>query len=362
MGREEEGRDRLYGIGIEGWDHQLYEIVLPGRTHRHARQAAEILYGATGTKGFKPLDLLAEAQPDLAASYRAALPRILPCLFLAYELLSHARRELRGEPDLFEALEYQIDHARRQVRPTQNQLRKYFQDKALTRLPLPVASTQALARRPSNPFEPASTLARKTTSAAAAFSRALEKDAQEIAALKARIQNEHRLARTAISQAARSRSAALRREVNAAYAAHYKALKTPSEALTAVPGTGMVPIGVLARESLRKATVKAHQKALRTALGPVLAEKKAALARADQLKDRFYKTDRALTQSATPDLQRQWRAMASGRARQIQGPAALPAPAPSHRQPGFLERIGARADQLRQPSPAPEQNNLPEPD
>jgi hypothetical protein len=361
MSREGEGQERLYGIGIEGLDHQLYEIVLPGRTHQHARKAADILYGATGTHAFKPFDLLAEGPSDMGSAYRSALPRILPCLFSAYELLSHARRELRGEPELFEALEYQIDHARRLMRPAPEQLRVYFQHKALTRLPLPVASTKALARRPANPFEPASTLARKNTSAAAAFSRALEKDAQDIAALKARIETEHRLARIDISQAARRRCAALRRQIGAIFSEHYKALKAPPGALSAAPGEGMVPIGALARESLRKATLKAHQQALRTAMAPVLAEKRAALAQADLLRDRFYKTDRALTQSATPDLQRQWRAMASDHARQLHGPAQ-PEPAPNDRKPGFLERIGARAGALRQHAPAPEQNNLPEPD
>jgi hypothetical protein len=360
MSREEEGKARLYGIGIEGLDHQLYEIVLPGRTHQHARKAADILYGATGTHAFKPFDLLAEGPSDMGSAYRSALPRILPCLFTAYELLSHARRELRGEPELFEALEYQIDHARRLMRPAPALLRDYFKQRALTRLP-PQLGTSLSVRKAANPFQPASKLTRKALSAASAFSRALEKDAQEIGALKARIDNEHRLARTDISREARRRSAALRRQIGAAFAAHYKALKAPPGAISAAPETGMVPIGALARESLRKATVKTHQQALRTAMQPVLAEKRAALAQADQLRDRFYRTDRALTKSATPDLQRQWRAMASDHARQLHGPAQ-PVPAPNRRKPGFLERIGARAGQLRQHPPAPEQNNLPEPD
>ncbi|OYX97966.1 MAG: hypothetical protein B7Y80_17605 [Hyphomicrobium sp. 32-62-53] len=361
MSREEDRQDRLYGIGIESFDHKLYEIVLPGRSHHHARKAAEILMGATGTRAFEPFDLLAAEPAFLSAAYRSALPRILPCLFSAYELLSHARRELRAEPDLFEALEYQIDHARGLLRPAPKQLREYLKHRAITRLPSQIGPAHPVLRPPANKFEPASKLAGKTASAAAAFSRSIEKDAQEVAALKTRIQTEHRLARTAISQAARSRCAALRHQINAAFADHYKALKIPPGGLAAEPGHGMISIGTLARESLRKATVKAHQQALRTAIRPVIAEKRAALAQADQLRDQFHKTDRALTLSATTDLQRQWRVFAADHDRQIHGPAATPL-APEQKRLEFLERLGARAGQLRPQSPAREQNNLPEPD
>ncbi|MBU1210502.1 MAG: hypothetical protein KJ587_04400 [Alphaproteobacteria bacterium] len=317
--------------------------------------------GATGTRAFKPFDLLAEGQTDLTAEYRSALPRILPCLFSAYELLSHARRELRAEPNLFETIEYQIDHARSLLRPAPMQLREYLKHRAITRLPSQIGPAHPVLRSPANKFEPASSLARKTASAAAAFSRSIEKDAQEVAALKSRIQNEHRRARTEISQAARRRCAALRRQINAAFADHYKALRAPPGALAAEPGHGMIPIGTLARDSLRKATVKAHQQALRTAIRPVIAEKRAALGQADQLRDQFRKTDRALTQFATTDLQRQWREFASDHDRQIHGPASI-SPAPDQGKTPFLERIGARAGRLRVQSPAPEQNNLPEPD
>lgn len=361
MTRSHEQILRLYSIGLEDFDHELYEIVLPGRTHRHARRAAEILLAATGTRAFKRFDLMGSEPHDLAQEYRSEIPRVLPYLFAAYSVLSDARAQLRNEPDLRGAIEYQIDQARALTRPSPGQLRLYLQQKALGKLPLAVRRADELARKPANPFARASTLTRTLVSAARAFSQALHKDALEVAALKIKIQQEYITARREISRAARKRSHSLRHQINAAFATHYKSLRPAPGALPADPAQSMKPVGALARETLRKATLKAHQQALRTALAPVLAEKRAALRQADQLHERFHKTDRALAQSATPDLQRQWRAFASDHARQLHGPAQ-PVPSPEQSKPGFLERIGARAGHLRPQSPAPEQNNLPEPD
>lgn len=361
MTRSHEQILRLYSIGIEDFDHELYEIVLPGRTHHHARRAAEILLAATGTRAFKRFDLMGSATPDLAQEYRREIPRVLPYLFTAYSVLSDARAQLRNEPDLLDAIEYQIDQARALARPSPGQLRLYLQQKALGKLPLAVRRADELTREPANPFARASTLTRRLVFAARAFSQALRKDALEVAALKTKIQNEYITARREISRAAWQRSHALRFQINATFAPHYKSLRPVRGALVADPALGMQPVASLARQTMRNATLKAHQQALRTALAPVLAEKRAALRQADQLHERFHKTDRALVQSATPDLQRQWRAFASQHTRQIHGPDQ-PVPIPDQSKHGFLERLSVRAGHLRPQSPAPEQNNLPEPE
>lgn len=361
MTRSHEHILRLYSIGVEDFDHELYEIVLPGLSHRHARRAAEILLATTGARAFKRFDLLGSEPQDLAQEYRRTIPRILPYLFAAYSVLTDARAQLRNEPDLRGAIEYQIEQARALARPSPGQLRLYLKQKALGALPLAVRRADDVARVPANPFARASTLTRTLVSAARAFSQTLRKDALEVAALKTKIQQEYITARREISRAAWQRSHALRGEINAAFAPHYKSLRPAPRVLAADPAQSMKPVGVLARETLRQATLKTHQQAIRTALAPVLAEKRAALRQADQLQERFHKTDRALAQSATQDLQRQWRKFASDHARQLHGPAQ-PVPSPERSKPGFLERIGARAGRLRQQSPAPEQNNLPEPD
>lgn len=361
MTRSQEQTFRLYSIGIEDFDHELYEIVLPGRTHHHARRAAEILLAATGTRAFKRFDLMGPEAHDFAQEYRSEIPRVLPHLFKAYTVLSEARAHLRNEPELLETIEYQIDHARSLTRPSSGQLRLYLQQKALCKLPLAVRRADELAREPANPFDPSSKLIRTNVSAARAFTQTLSKDALEIAALKSKIQEQYKTARRDISRTARLRCASLRKQINTDFAPNHRSLKRGPDALSADPAQSMKPIGALARETLRKATLKAHQQALRTALAPVLAGKRAALRQADQLHEQFQITDRALQRSAKPDLQRQWRAFASEHARQLHGPAQ-PASAPEQSKPGFLERIGARAGRLRQQSPAPEQNNLPEPD
>lgn len=351
---------RLYGVGIEHFDHHLYEIVLPGRTHLHARKAAEILLATSGTAHFKPFDLIASGPANLATEYRAALPRLLPALIAAYGMLSHARSELRAEPELYEALEFQIDAARRLIQPAPSQLRSYLQQRALSRLPLQIKRAQDLSRVPANAFEPNSRIVRSSVSAARAFAQSLEKDAREIAQLKTRIRLEHQLARAQISRAAHDRCANLRSQINAAFAPQYLALKAPAQSLVDRLDQTMTQIGALAREALRKATVQAHQEALRTALRPVIAEKRAALAQADQLHERFLKTDRALNHSSTPGLQQLWRAHSSEHARQTNGPDQTAQP--NAAKPGFVERLASRAALSRDQRPASEQNNTPEPD
>ncbi|MBX9683213.1 MAG: hypothetical protein K2X41_05435 [Hyphomicrobium sp.] len=348
----------LYGVGIEHFDHHLYEIVLPGRTHLHARKAAEILLATSGTAQFKPFDLMGSGPTDLASEYRAGLPNLLPALLKAYGVLSNARTELRAEPELFEALEYQIDAARRVIKPAPEQLRTFLQQRALCRLPVQIKRAEDLSRTPANGFEPHTRLARSSVSAARAFAQSLEKDAREIAALKTRIHEEHRFARAQISRAAHHRFATIRVQINAAFAPQYQALKAPAQSLVATFDQSMIPIGALAREALRKATVQAHQQALKSALQPVIDEKRAALLQANQLHDRFHNTDRALSQTSTPGLQRLWRALSSEHARQTHGPASITQPHAT--KPGFIERLASRADLHRDQRPASEQNNHPE--
>ncbi len=349
---------RLYSVGIEHFDHHLYEIVLPGRTHLHARKAAEILLATSGTAQFKPFDLIGSWPPDLASEYRAELPKLLPAFFKAYGVLSNARTELRAEPDLFEALEYQIDAARCVIKPAPEQLRIYLHQRTLCRLPVHIKRAEDLSRIPANAFEPKSRLARPSVSAARDFAQSLVKDALEVAALKTRIHEEHRLARAQISRAAQHRCANLRVQISSAFAPQYQALKAPAQSLVATFDQSMIPIGALARAALRKAIVQAHQQALRSALQPVIDEKRAALLQADQLHDRFHKTDRALSQTSTPGLQRLWRELSSDHARQTHGPASITQPHAT--KPGFIERLASRADLHRDQRPASEQNNHPE--
>lgn len=358
MSRTPDTSLRLYGVGIEHVDHQLYEIVLPGRTHRHARKAAEILLATSGTAPFIPFDLMASGPTNLTSEYRAGLPHLLPALLRAYAVLSNARAELRDEPELFEAIEYQIDAARRLIKPAPAQLRTYLQQRALCHLPVQIKRAQDLPRTPANAFEPKSRLAQSSISAARAFTSSLEQDAREIAALKNRIRQEHILARTQISRNAHHRCAALRLQINAGFSQNYKALKAPAQGLVEIFDQTMTPLGALARQALRTATIKAHQQALRSALHPVIAEKRAALMQADQLHDRFHITDRALSQTSTPGLQRLWRAQSSEHARTIHGPAHSAQPhAP---KPSFIERLAARAALRRDQRPAAEQDILPE--
>ena len=358
MSRTQDTSLRLYGVGIEHVDNQLYEIVLPGRTHRHARKAAEILLATSGTATFMPFDLMASGPTNLASEYRAALPHLLPALLKAYAVLSSARAELRDEPELFETIEYQIDAARCLITPAPEHLRSYLQQRALCHMPVQIKRAQDVQRTPANAFEPNSSLAQASVSVARAFTKSLEQDAREIAAHKTRIRQEHSLARVQISRNAYHRCATLRSQINAAFSQNYKALKAPAGSLVAIFDQTMTPIGPLARETLRTATIKAHQQAIRTALRPVIVEKRGALLQADQLHDRFHKTDRALSKSSTPGLQRLWRLQSSEHARQIHGPAH--SAQPSAPKPSFTERLAARAALQRDQRPAAEQNIHPE--
>jgi hypothetical protein len=352
---------KLYSIGIEDFDHNLYEIVLPGQSHGHARKAAQILLALTGPQAFKPFEWDAPTELDLRPLYKVAAPSLLPALFAAYDVLAHARSALRSETDLYALIEFQIEQARRIVQPSPALLRSYRVQRALTRLPSQVVNARELKHSPANAFQAASSLPRATVSAAKAFSNRIAQDASEIAALKAKVREEYIQTRKNISGLAKLRITDIRHQVNKSFQPLFKELRAgaPKPLEPALAHTPL-RLDAVAQRVVRRTTIKAHQFALRTRLNPALEEKRVALKRADDLHAQFNRTDRALSASVVPDLQRQWRALASGRMRQIYGPDTPHAT----RKPDsdFLGRLGARAVELRQQSPAPEQSNLPEPD
>lgn len=352
--------DRLFSIGIEDFDTQLYEIVLPGRSHAHARHAARALLALTGPKAFRPFDFMETSDQDLKASYKRDAPALLPTLFAAYELLSSARASLKAETELFALIEYQIDQARALTRPSQQALREYFTQKALTRLPLTIVHAASVERKPANTVQANSALPKATLFAARAFSRSIERDAQEIASLKDKVRAEYIAARKSIAGLAQMRINVIRAEVHAAFEPHYKALKTLQRAAPLRPSGEVQSLAALGAHIALLSTIKAQQQLLRTRLKPVLEEKRAAMARADDLHAQFHRTDRALAASNLPDLQRQWRALASDRMRLVHGPATQAVRDPT--DGGFLERIARRAGELRHQTPAPEQDRTPEPE
>lgn len=350
---------KLYALAVEDFDDQVYDIVLPGRSPSHARKAADILLATTGTRSFKSHDLMAPAHPDLRADYTGSAPRLMQSLLEAYALLSGARAALRAEPELFEALEYQIDHARAFVRPEQPQLRAYLTQRALTRLPLAVRPAQDVRRPAANAFEAASSLPRRTISAAKAFSKTIEKDRTEIAALAARVREEYIQTRRSISANAKLRSSQIRAQTNAAFQPHYKLIRTAHapRAMHNPADTDTRSIGSLSHELVLKTTMKAQQQALKVALKATIDEKYSALKRADDLYQRFHSRDLALATAALPALQKQWRALSDAYSRQTHAQSAPNTP----NEPSFLERLGRKAAELREQTPAPEQDLSPEP-
>jgi hypothetical protein len=352
---------KLYSIGIEDFDRTLYEIVLPGRSHGHARQAAKALLALTGPQAFKAFDWGAPAVTGLSAQYKSGAAALLPTLFAAYDVLSQARAALRSETDLYALVEFQIEQARRIVEPSPTLLRAYRLQRGLTRLPPIVVSARNLQHKPANAFQAASQLPRATISAARAFSRTLEQDARDIAALKASVRSEYIQTRKGISGLAKIRMKDIRAEVNKVFRPAYTlARASRTRAVAPRRPNGPQRLNVLAQKVVVTATIMAHQRALRTRLKPALEEKRAAFKRADELHAQFERADRALAASALPNLKRQWRALASDRMRQVHGPQSA---TPTDKAgPSFLERMALRAGDLRQQSRTTEQNLLPEPD
>jgi|GEM_PF-5943730 len=349
---------RLYSVGIEDDDHTLYEIVLPGRTHAHACQAANTLLTFMGPSAFKPFDMMAPHTTDLKSEYVRTAPKLLEQLFDAYDHATFIRSHFPARHQIFKTLEFQIDVARSVTRPTPEKLREYIKHRALNQLPAQI-NTHGSSKKPANPFQAHSRLTKEPVKAAKTFSRYVEKDAREIADLRNRITSEHIHARKAISAIAHKKIREARALIAESFAPHFKALRSAPAKQSLNMATGN--LGHHARIAARKAVMKAQQQAFRAAIKPILREKQAALAKADEHRARFSKIDRELALTAQPMLQKQWREISTAHARQKLGPAQ-PALQPQNQPVSFIDRIAARANQRRAQAPAQEQDNNPEPE
>jgi hypothetical protein len=358
MNRPGKIKIRLYSVGIEDDDHTLYEIVLPGRTHAHACQAANTLLTFMGPSALKPFDMMAPHTTDLKSEYVRTAPKLLEQLFDAYDHATFVRSDFPPRHHIFKTLEFQIDVARSVTRPAPEKLREYIKHRALNQLPAQI-NTHGSSKKPANPFQADSRLTKEPVKAAKSFSRFVENEAREAEAFRRHVNSEIIRARKSISATAQQQVKQVRALIAATFAPHYKALRSTPE--KQAPNSAVGSIGHHARIAARKAVMKAQQQAFRAAIKPILREKQAALAKADEQRARFNKIDRQLTMTAQPVLQKQWREISTAHARQKHGPAQ-PALEPQKGPVSFMDRIASRANQLRTQIPAQEQDNSPEPD
>lgn len=349
---------RLYSVGIEDDDHTLYEIVLPGRTHAHACQAANTLLSFMGPSAFKPLDMMAPHTTDLKSEYARTAPKLLEQLFDAYDHATFMRSHFPARHQIFKTLEFQIDVARSVTRPAPEKLREYIKHRALNQLPAQI-NTHGSSKKPANPFHADSRLTKEPVKAAKSFSRFVENETREAEAFRRHVNSEVIRARKSISEIARKRVKEARALIVDTFAPHYKALRSATN--KQAPTTEIGNLGHHARMAARKAVMKAQQQAFRAAIKPILREKQTALAKTDEQRARFNKIDRQLTLTAQPMLQKRWREISTAHARQKHGPAQ-PALQPQKQPVSYMDRIAARAIQLRAQAPAQEQDNSPEPD
>lgn len=333
----------LHWVLLEDDHARTHEILMPARSEHEATSIAELMFVAVGAGAFTPSSLDTPFEDKFTAIQRGH-DALLGNLFHLYDLLYQSGPDRRAFATEFGTIDAQVRYllARKPDAANPQALKRYKAQATIRALPGPIREASTLQRMAANPFEPSSKLRARALAAARALTKSIAIENREVTGFYDRIRDEYIQARKTISATARQRITLERETINATYEPFWRDLRRPGS-------------GSPSKAALRPIITQMRNKRLRETIAPHLADKRAALHKAEMMYRSSLAMRPDLDQWQTEDHQKQWRQVARVYTRARSGPLTEPK-APAQAQT-FFEKLVQRARTQAPPSPAPEQNN-----